>query len=615
MRVSYVLFPVLGILLIALDSLAVSASDTIKSKHGFSPLHVLKYREGFKSFNYVNAVAPKGGRIRVGRQGSFDSLNFLKYPGRTPIGRMSIPINLLNYLYDTMIVVSADETAGYYNLLAEEIEVDRQYRWVRFSIREDARWHDGRSITADDVVFTFQTLKTQAAPVYKQLLRGISVYKAGEREVIYRSVRYGDRDFVNVVGTLPVHPKHYWDKNDVTKGGLKIPLASGPYKIVRVEAGKSLRLERVKNYWAVDHPVNVGRYNFKQIDLEFYRDDGTALTAFKAGQFDIRMERSAIKWATSYKGVNRENITLSSIGSDSPGSLVRLIFNTRRTVFKDRRVRKAFAVLYDFEQMNSTLFHGQYEKVESVFGKSSLAAMEQLSEQELRLVTAFKDRLPAGFLKTPAPGWRNKQLQKRKALKLSNTLLDKAGYVLVNGKRVDPVTKQPLIFKVAFSNPAHQRVLASYSKRLKRAGVGIVFPILDPMSAHKKLLEHDYDLVLMQSHPAITTGPREALLWGSENADLKRSYAFAGVKDKDLDHIISAMKNARSLETMRLATRAFDRVLRWQVYDVPFWKTSNKWIAYRSSLGRPKIVPKYVPSFVDLWWYSPQDIKQSQLRK
>lgn len=615
MRISYLTFPILSCLLIVAHSLSSFAENTTKSQHGFSPLHELKYKEGFQAFGYVNPEAPKGGRIRVGRRGSFDTLNFLKYPGRSPAGRMTAPIKLINYLYDTMVVVSADETAGYYNLLAKEIEVDKQYRWVRFVIRDDAKWHDGQPITADDVVFTFHTLKSQAAPVYKQLLRGISVSKTGEREVLYRSVRPGNRDFVQITGSLPVHPKHFWDRHDVTKGGLRVPLASGPYRIIRVEAGKSIRLERVKNYWAANHPVNKGRYNFDQIDLEFYMDDGTALTAFKAGQFDFRMERSAIQWATAYKSIDPKKIKLSSVHSNNPGSLVRLIFNIRRDIFKDRRVRQAFAVLYDFEKLNDTLFHGQYENVDSVFGGSVLSATDRISDLERTLLAGFKDKLPEGFLQSPAPPWRTKTYNEREARRLAGKLLDEAGYKLVDGKRVGPGNKKPISLTVVFSNPAHHRVLASYANKLSRVGIELKFPMQDPISAHKALLEHKYDLVLTQSHASIATGPREELIWGSRNADAKRSYAFAGVKDKDLDRIISAMKNASSLEDMQMATRAFDRILRWQVYDLPLWKTSKKWIAYSTAFGRPQITPEYELSFIDRWWYLPKEVKQSKLQK
>lgn len=586
-----------------------------KDMTGYSPLHDLKYKENFTHFEYVNPQAPKGGKIRIGRQGTFNSLNFLKYPGRTPVGRGSLPVNLTSYLYDSLLVASSDEIAGYYGLLAKHIEVAENFKSVTFKIREDARWHDGTPITADDVIFTFRTQKKQGAPFYRQVFRSISVRKDGPLKVTFLAQNSGNRDFVRLVGTMPIHPKHYWDLNDVTKTTLAPPLASGSYKITRVDGGRFVRFERVPTYWGANHPVNIGRYNFDQIELSFFRDHTAAIEAFKANQYDIRLESDAVSWANAYAGekYKSEKIQKYELFTEKPGGIVRLAFNLRRQLFKDRRVRKAFALMYDFDQVNRILFHNQYEVVTSRYGTTSLAAKGAATPKEFKLLQPFLQRLPSGILKAPDPAFHTASMAPREKLRVASQLLDDAGFEIENQKRIDPQTGQPLKLSVAYSNPRHQRVLSFYASALKQLGISLEYPSLEPVSASQKILSHDYDMVLLNTNPGLITGPREELLWSSRFTDMKKSYSFGGVKDKALDHLINIVKNARDVEIMQAATRAFDRVLRWQVYDILLWKKSKTWVATWNKFDHPKISPKYTLSFIDRWWCEKTCLKQSKI--
>lgn len=610
---SAILFLAVGIYLCHTPEGRTEQPATTGPSYGFSPLHNLKYPEGFGHFDYVNPEAPKGGSIRIGRNGTFNSLNLLKYPGHTPLSRHDLPVDFSHYLYDSLLTKSADEPAGFYGLIAKTVEVDPAYRWVRFTLRPDAKWHDGKQITADDVLFTLDTIKTQGQPYYRQVMKTFTAKSTAPAEVTFYSTRPGNRKFVELVGLLPIHPKHYWAKHDVTKTTLKPPLASGPYKVETVTAGRSLRLVRVKDYWGASHPTNVGRHNFDILDLQFYRNNAAVLEAFKAGDLDLRLEADAVAWATNYEGAHFRDgrIKKLSVGAESPGRTISLVFNLRRPFLQNIRVRKALALAYDFERTNFTLFHNLYEPAGSYYGTSDLAATNSMSEGDRALLTPVKSSLPEELFEQPAPSWRQELKVTRARLGDAARLLDEAGYPMKDGSRIDPRTGKALILEVAYTNPRYERVLTHYAKNLDRLGVKLDYPTLEPISASKKVLGHEYDLTFLQSAPDLAAGTAEYLTWSSIKPGHDRAYAFAGAADPALDAAIMAMSRAQDMDSLKTAARAFDRVLRWRVYDIPLWRSDKTWLAYWNKFDRPKSTPKNLLSFVDRWWSRKADQKQS----
>ena len=576
---------------------------TAAPAHGYSPIHDLKYPADFTHFDYVDPAAPKGGQIRIGRVGTFDSLNTLRYPGNTPA-------DMRGYIYDTLVVTSADEPAGYYGLLAKTVDVAEDLSWARFRLHPHARWHDGRPVTADDVVFTFDTLAEQGAPYYRQVLRLFTVEKETSDTVLFRSKKPGDREFVRIVGTLPIHPAHFWKDRDAEGKSLQLPLGSGPYRAASVVAGRSLVLERVTDYWAKSHPVNTGRYNFDLVRVEYYRDKTVAREAFTAGEFDVWRERDAAQWANSYKDIKRNGIGIvrRTFTLSTPGTMATLVFNLRRSPFDDRRVREAVTLAYNFEWTNRVLFAGRYKPVGSFFGNTSLAARGPITRAEKALLDGASDALPAQAAARPGPDVRDGLSSDRAAFRRADALLNEAGFRVVDGKRIDPATGKQLIMSVTFNNPSLVRVFGPFARNLERLGIKLSYPMLEPTSAVRKLLDHDFDLADLTLTPKLVPGNAERLLWGSALADRPGSYALAGSKDPILDKAIAAMLEARDKESLQTAANLFDRTLRWQRYALPLWRSDEVWIAHWDKFAHPNKVPGVYPSYADRWWSKPQSV-------
>ncbi len=592
----------------------LAKNQNAKERCGYSAIHKLKYNSSDKHFDYVNPSAPKGGTIRVNRLGSYDSLNFLRYPGTTLVTRGQIPKDTAAFLFDSLLVVSSDEPSAYYCLAATSIDVTKDLSSVSFTLTKSAKWHDGKPVTIDDLMFTFKTLKSQGPPYYRQVLRKITVSKTAHDTITYTSGRKGDRSFVSLVGTLPIHPKHFWEKNGLKQKSMTIPLGSGPYRIVKATAGKTAHLSRVKNYWAKDHFTQKGRYNFDEVVFNYYRDNRTALESFKTGNDDIRLEDDAVAWSKEYKGpsLDKGEIIKTSFPSNDPGKMIMLTFNQRNPVFKDRRVRKALALLYDFEAANRILFHGLYTPVKSAYGTSELAASRKATAEQQALLKPFLNKLPENILNQPGPDLENNKLTSRQRIRAASKLLDEAGLKLSGNSRIDPNTGKPLVFSILYMNRRHQRILLHYAESLKAVGIELSIPELEAFAARKKMLEHDFDMTILQWMPKMLVGTSEHLLWGSQLADVKGSYALAGLKDPAIDASITAMQRAPDWQAMKSAAKTFDRIFRWQIHAIPLWHSNEEWISTSKSIETPEPSPLFETTYVDRFWQKP--LKQSSLK-
>ena len=577
--------------------LASTSAIAVEPRHGYSPVHELRYSAGFQHFDYANPRAPKGGLLRLGATGTFDSLNPLLYPGR-------VPTLVRELVFDTLLVRSADEPAAYYGLLAETVAVSEDRKRVTFTLRPEARWRDGEPVTAEDVGFTFKTLLDQGAPFYQQALRHYSVSVTGPREISFTAKGAPKRDMVRIIGTLPIQPRHFWETRDMSGLGLKPPLGSGPYRVGKVDPGSSVVLTRDPDYWAADLPVNRGRFNFDRISIAYYRDDNIALEAFRANDFDLRVEKTAAQWARGYDGpaLRRGEIKRDVIETRTAGEITSLVFNLRRAPFDDRRVRQAITLAYDFDWTNENLMHGLMKPLESFFGNSAFAARGPASDAERSLLKPFVDALPAGLFETPDPELRDGLNSRRAVLAEADRLLRAAGFEVKEGQRVHRSNGEPLRINLLNFDPSLIRILGPFARNLERLGIDLRYPLVDPATGTRRTLDHDFDMAVLKWSPRAVPGNAESLLWGSALAERKGSYALAGAKDAALDAALAAMVTARDMDRLKVAARAFDRVLRWRHYAIGLWRKSDVWLAYWDRFGRPAATPRYAPSFVDLWW-------------
>lgn len=579
---------------------------------GYSPLHTLKYTKADLHFAYVNPGAPKGGKVRVARVGTFNSLNFIRYPGSTIADRKQIPLNVADYLFDSLLTQSADEPSSFYCLAAKRIEVARDLKTVRFQINDKARFHDGKPITAKDIIFTFETLKKQGPPFYRQVLAKISARPLAEDEVEFQNKGRPDREFVRKVGSLPIHPAHFKSPAETASKSMALPLGSGPYRLKAASAGKYALLERVKDYWAREHFTQKGRYNFNEIHIDYYRDKRAALEAYKVGKYDLRLEDNPLAWAREYSGeaLAVKEINRIKLPASQTGDLFLLAFNQRRAIFKNRKVRRALALLYDFESANRILYHGLYSKAGPVYGSSRLSAKGPASANEKKMLARHLKTLPEGILETAGPDQDTAAISSRMKLRLASKLLDEAGLIVKDNKRIEPQTGQPLKLEISFQQPEHSRILLHYGEKLKSLGIELSAPNLDPSAASKKALSHEFDLIILKWTPEYQPGITEYLLWSGMATKQKMAYAFAGVEDPALDQAIYAMNGARNQAELETAAKTFDRIFRWQYHAIPLWRQNEMWVSHRKPLTKPETSPEVIFSIMDRWWYEAK--KQAQ---
>ncbi|MBB4303196.1 microcin C transport system substrate-binding protein [Rhodobium orientis] len=591
---------------VAIVAACVGGPAVADPGHGYALIDPLKYPAGFDHFDYVDPDAPKGGTLRLGAVGSYSSLNTLTWPARTPRGGAE-GFTLRDLLYDSLLEQSADEVAGYYGLLAKTVETVPDHSWVRFTLDPAARWHDGTQVTAADVVFTFEQLAEKGVPFYRQALGGITATAEAPDTVLITAARPGDRQFVGLVGGIPIHPKHYWEAAGEDRDAMAPPLGSGPYRIAAATQGRSVTLERVPDYWAADHPVNRGRFNFDRIRVNYYRDATVAMEGFRVGEYDLRVEDDAVRWTTGYGGPDFDagRIRRETFTQKTPGRLVGLVFNLRRPAFADSRVREALSLAYDFSWVNENLFHGLYQPVTSYFGETALAATGALSAAERDILGPRVDELPDDALEAPGPDGREDGERHREALRRAADLLDAAGFTLRDGARIDPATGVPFVVQVVFLDAGLERVLATYANWLKHLGVTLDYRWREPGLASKMLLDHDFDMAaLRQWSPGLLPGLSERLLWGSALADRQGSYALSGVKNPALDRAIEAMNTARTRKNLQAAARLFDRLMRWGRYMLPLYRSNRIWVAWRDRFGYPDTDAGRT-GFVDIWWRKP----------
>jgi len=558
-----------------------------------------KYPAGFTHFDYANPDAPKGGTLREAGFGSFDSLN--------PFINKGVAADDIGLVYDTLTTNSLDEPFTVYGLLAERIEKGPHNEWVRFYLRPEARFHDGEPVQAEDVVFTFEALMAKGAPYYRAYYSDVEkAVIEGPRQVRFDFKHAGNRELPLILGQLPVLPKHWWADREFGAGSLEPPLGSGPYRVERVEPGRSIRYARVEDYWGKDLAVNRGFYNFDHVNFDYYRDNTVALQAFKAGHFDYWLETSAKNWATAYDidAVRDGRIVKEEIPNLNPQGMQGFIFNTRKQHLQDPRVREALALLFDFEWTNRQLFNGAYTRTKSYFDNSELASSGLPSKDELSLLEPLRGQIPDEVFekpfelpKTQADGMIREQ--QRRAYEL----LTAAGWKIENDQMVDDQGK-PVKLEFLLVQADFERVLLPYKRNLAGLGIDLEIRRVDVSQYINRLRSRDYDMIVSGFGQSNSPGNEQREYWHSASADNPGSRNFIGLKNPAIDTLVEKLIAADSREELITRTRALDRVLLWGHYVIPNWHIKTWRVAYWNQLAHPATTPAYDIGLMT-WWNQP----------
>jgi microcin C transport system substrate-binding protein len=564
-----------------------------------------KYGPDFKHFDYVNPDAPKGGQITRAPVGSFDSFNGFIVKGDAGVSSS----------IETLTIGSSDEAFTQYGLIAESIEIPDDRSWVAFTLRPEARWHDGKPITVDDVIFSFNVLTTKGVPLYKLYYHNVAKVEAvGERKVKFTFSGGNNRELPLIIGQLPVLPKHYWEGREFDKPTLEPPLGSGPYKVESFEAGRSITLRRVADYWGEDLPVNVGQSNWDVVRYEYYRDPTVAFEAFKSGRVDLRVEMSSRQWATGYDvpAVKDGRIVMEKIPDETPQNMQGYIYNLRRDIFKDARVREALAYAYDFEWMNKTLSDGQLVRTRSYWQGSELAATGLPTGAELEILEKYRGRIPEEVFTTEyqppkTDGSGNNRANLRKAAEL----LKSAGWEIKGGKLTNATSGKIMAFEILLADPQAERSTQPFIQNLQRLGVVAQMRTVDSAQYQNLVNDFDFDMIIAVFPQSLSPGNEQREFWGSAAASQPGSSNLIGIKDPVIDELIDLVIAAADRESLVARTHALDRVLQWGFYVIPQFNVPFYRVAYWNKFSHPAVPPKYALG-LETWWVDPQ--KEGALR-
>ena len=576
-------------------------------KHGLSLFGNVKYPEGFRSFDYVNAQAPKGGTARLIAFGTFDNFNIVV------AGVKGALASGMTLTIESLMTDALDEVSTEYGLLAESVSNPPDFSSATYRLRKNARWHDGKPVTTDDVIFSLQAFKENSPQLGAYYRHVTKAEKTGDRDVTFTFDGPGNRELPQIVGQLMILPKHWWEgtdasgnKRNIANTTLEPPLGSGPYKLKSFTPGRSLVLERVKDHWAKDLNVYVGQNNFDEIRYEYFRDTTVALEAFKADQVDWRTENSAKNWATAYdfpavadKRVVREEFEIRNFGI-----MQAFAFNIRRDKFKDPKVRRAFNFAFDFEEMNKQIFFGQYKRIASYFEGTELASRGLPEGKELEILNTVKDQVPPEVFTTPYTNPVNGDPQKvRTNLRESLKLLREAGYEVKNTRLVNKNGEQ-LNVEFLVEDPATERFVLFYKPSLERLGIAATVRVVDTAQYENRLRQWDFDIIVASWGESLSPGNEQRGFWGSRAADQPGSRNLIGIKNEAIDKLIERVIFTKDRDDLVAATKALDRVLLWHHYVVPQWTYGKTRTARWDRFGRPETMPKYgLSAFPAIWWW------------
>ncbi len=557
------------------------------------------YDETMEHWPYANPNAPKGGKIVLGGFGSYDTLNpyILKGDYAWSMG----------LIYDSLMVGSADELVSAYGLVAESVEYPADKSWAIFTIRPEARYHDGTPITAGDVKFAFDTIKEHGRPFLKSFYEDIeSAEVLSERRVRFNFRTRDSMKPMMIAASTSPEPRHFWADRDISKTTLEPPLGSGAYRLKSLEPGRNLVFERVKDYWAADLPVNRGLSNFDEIRYDYYRDPTVQFEAFKAGKIDYRSEGQVKRWFTGYDipQVEDGRIIQTEQPNNNPRGIGAFFINLRRNKFKDQRVREAIVHLYDFEAIQRTLLYGQYKRIQSYFPNSDFGVSGPPTPEEVAILEPFRDQLPPEVLtKEFVSPVSDGSGRNRKNLREALSLFKQAGWVLKDKKLINKETGEQLTVQIITASPATLRMAEPFVQSMQRAGIDASIRLVEPSQWRVIGDEFDFDISTGRLNFFPPPGPELRSYFGSEAADLRGSANSMGIKNPVADQLIEQIIAAKDLETLKATNRALDRVLLWNHYLVPVYYPDKYWFAYWDKFGFPEHRGRYSAGFSSTWWF------------
>jgi microcin C transport system substrate-binding protein len=592
--------------LLALAAPAQAQTQTGVWNHADALTDTPKYAEGFTHFDYVNPEAPKGGTVRIGTRGGFDTFNPILPQGEAASG--------LGLVYETLLTPSADEVNTSYGLLAEAMKVADDYGSVSFRMDADARWHDGQPVTAEDVVWSFNTVK-QISPIYAQYYANIvSAEVTAPGEVTFSFDQTGNRELPHILGQLLILPQHWWEGEDaagktrnIGASTLEPPMGSGPYTLASFDAGRTITYERVDNYWAKDHPTQIGTNNFDTYKVEYFLDESVWFEAFKGDQFDWWSEYTARRWATGFDfpAVSEGRVILETFEEDYNGSgaMTGFIPNLRREKFQDERVREALNYAFDFEELNATVFFEQYNRIDSYFYGLPFASSGLPEGEELEVLDSVRDLVPPSvFTEIYTNPVSGDAARLRANLRTALTLLNEAGYTL-DGNRLLDASGNQLSIEVLMHQTSLEPIAQNLITNLGQIGVAVTLRMVDTPQYINRIRSFDYDMIYSSWAQSFSPGNEQRFFFGSSSTNEEGSRNYAGIADPGIDALIEKLIVADDRETQLAIVKALDRVLLHHHYVVPGYALTYSRTARWNRFSRPDTLPEFGNGFPTIWWW------------
>ncbi|MGE0458795.1 MAG: extracellular solute-binding protein [Bauldia sp.] len=606
MRMKRVIATALGLAVVGALAVGAAAQDDGGWLHGAIPVGELKYPPGFAHFDYVNPDAPKGGVVRLGSLGGYDTFNILPPQGEAADG--------LGLLYDSLMTGNLDESLAQYGLLAEGFRFADDYSWATYKLREDAYWHDGTPITIADVIWSFNTMKEVNPNMAAYYEHVVSAEQTGEWEVTFTFDAPGNRELPSIVGQLTVLPQHYWEgtdangnPRDISAPTLEPPLGSGPYRIASFDPGRSLVYERVPDYWAANLNVNVGSNNFDEIRYEYFLDETVMFEAFKADQLDFRQENIARRWTNEYNfpAITDGRVIAEHVFTDVDfGQILGYIFNTRRAPFDNIDVRHALTLTYPYEEVWRDLFYELYTRYDAFFDRYELEAEGVPTGRELEILESMRDIVPPEVFTTDyTPPVNGTEDETRANLQLAIDLLAGAGFELRGSTMVNAATGQPLVIEFLNAQPSFEANALRWKEALASIGIDLQIRTVDSAQYIERVNPRDFDIIYQGWSQSLSPGNELLGMFHSSSRDVPGSRNFAGIADPAVDQLIEMIINAPDREEQVAATKALDRVLSWGWYLSPGWYLDGGLIAYWERYSQPEELPRFTFGFPGIWWW------------
>ena len=589
--------------LLLVSLLSAPMAHAAQSSHGIAMHGDLKYGADFRHLDYVNPDAPKGGQLRRAVRGTFDNLN--------PFLIKGVPAHGRHLVFESLLKRTWDEPFSLYGLIAETVSVPDDRSSVTFTLRPEARFHDGRPITVEDVLFSWETLKEKGRPNHRLYYKQVRhIERPGERSIRFVfDAASPDRELPLILGLMPIISKSYYAEVEFEKTTLVPPVGSGPYRIEKVDAGRSIVYRRDPGYWGRNLAVNRGQHNFDRVRYDYYRDGDVMIEAFKAGEYDLRLEFSGQRWAIAYDfpAAADGRVKREILPNGRPSGMSALVFNARREIFADRRVRFALAHAFDFTAVNKTLLHGAYRRTRSIFDNSELGSRGVPQGRELALLEPFRSSLPPELFEEPyrPPGDGGRV---RVNLRAAKRILAGAGWVVRDGALRRTEDGLGMAFEILLVDPANEKIALAFARNLRRLGVEARVRTVDTPQFQNRRNTYDFDMIVYRWGMSLSPGNEQAFYWGSKAAGQEGTRNYPGIRNPAVDRLIERMTEAREREVFVDVVRAMDRVLLWGHHFVPLYYLQGDRVAYWNRFGRPRVTPLY-GVVIDAWWEDPARAK------